>query len=111
MPLASAVESFRNDFIAAAYAAIDDVAGGTRKLAGGSAESSAAALTLEKNAAVRAFCTATSVPKIGASGERIRPRIAPAVSTTVTDTCAAEPTGTRICARARLATSRPLWRI
>ena len=57
---------------------------------------------LEKNAAVRAFCSDTSVPKIGASGERTSPSTAPLVSTTAIVTCARLSSGWRICARARL---------
>ena len=48
----------------------------------GSASRSDAACVPEKNVAVRAFCSDTSMPKIGASGARTRPRIAPWVSTT-----------------------------
>jgi len=66
---------------------------------------------LVKNAAVRAFCSATSVPNTGASGVRTSPSTTPFVSTTVTVTCAAEPRGRRICARARLATSSALFKI
>src|SRR3546814_1859434 len=43
------------------------------------ADSSAPACTPEKKVAVRAFCKDTSVPKIGASGERTMPSTAPLV--------------------------------
>ena len=52
-----------------------------------------------KNAAVRAFCTATSWPKRGASWFWNRPRIAPSTSTTAIETRAKSPSGCRIAAR------------
>ena len=63
---------------------------------------SAAAKAAEKNIAVRAFCSETSVPKIGASGERTRPSTAPLVSTTEMVTWARLSSGRRIWARAAL---------
>ena len=56
------------------------------------------------NAALRAFCSATSVPNTGASGVRTSPSTAPVLSTTVIVTCAGWPAGWRIWARVRLAT-------
>ena len=64
--------------------------------------SSAAAKAAEKNIAVRAFCSETSVPKIGASGERTMPSTAPLVSTTEIVTWARLSSGRRIWARAAL---------
>ena len=70
-----------------------------------------AAVVLEKNEAVRAFCNETSVPNIGASGVRAMPRILPSRSTTETVTCAKLPfSGRRICARAEKATLSALQR-
>ena len=62
--------------------------------------SSAAAMAAEKKVAVRAFCSDTSVPKIGASGERTMPSTAPLVSTTEIVTWARLSSGRRIWARA-----------
>ena len=56
---------------------------------------------LEKKVAVRAFCSETSMPKIGASGARTMPSTAPLVSTTEIVTCARLSSGRRIWARAR----------
>ena len=54
---------------------------------------------------MRAFCKDTSVPNTGASAVRITPRILPNASTTETVTCADEPKGCLICARALFATA------
>ena len=56
----------------------------------------------EKKAAVRAFCSETSVPNTGASGDRAIANIVPRVSTSEIVTCARLSSGLRICARARL---------
>ena len=74
-----------------------------RYTASGSAVSAAAACALEKNAAVRAFCSETSMPNIGASRVRTMPRMTPFESTTEIVTRAGAPSGRRICARARFA--------
>ena len=57
------------------------------------------AAALEKNIALRAFCSETSVPNTGASGVRTMPRIVPSMSTTEIVTSTKLPSGWRICAR------------
>ena len=69
------------------------------------------AAALEKNIALRAFCSETSVPKIGASGVRTSPRILPSMSTTEIVTSTRLPSGWRIWARACSATPSAARRI
>ena len=70
-----------------------------------------AALGSEKNAAVRAFCSDTSMPKTGASGARTMPSTTPRVSTTEIETSATLLSGSRICARVWLIVEKACVRI